>query len=296
MKVNFSLASVIMLLIVVVYAICASAIKTGLQFAPPLLFGTLRAFLAAIFLLAWLVLTGQRFFPTRIEWPKILQVGIAATTIGYGMMFISPGRTSAGIASVLGNLQPLFTIVLAAVLLKEYPRRKDVAALLLGIFGITLISFFDFSGKSTFELAGMGAALLASGGAAAGSVLMKKLSVDSNILRITAWQLLIGAILLWLWSLSVENNRSIVWSPAFIAILLFLAIIGTAVPTAVWYYLIQSHPVGKLSLFFFLIPVFGLLMASLVFRETLRSNEVMGLVFIVLSALIIAINSKEQTA
>ncbi len=283
-----------MLLIAVDYAICASAIKTGLQFAPPLLFGTLRAFLAAILLLGWLVLTRQRFFPTRTEWPKILQVGIAATTIGYGMMFISPGKTSAGIASILGNLQPLFTIVLAAMFLKEYPRRKDVAVLLLGIAGIALISVFNFSGTA-FELVGMGAALLASGGAAVGNILMKNLSVDSNVLRITAWQLLIGAVPLWLWSLFVENNRSIVWNPAFVVILLFLVIIGTAVPTVVWYNLIQSHPVGKLSLFFFLIPVFGLLISSLVFRETLRSNEVVGLVFIGLSGLINAINNKEQT-
>lgn len=294
MKVNFSLTSFIMLLIAVDYAICASAIKTGLQFAPPLLFGTLRAFLAAILLLGWLVLTRQRFFPTRTEWPKILQVGIAATTIGYGMMFISPGKTSAGIASILGNLQPLFTIVLAAMFLKEYPRRKDVAVLLLGIAGIALISVFNFSGTA-FELVGMGAALLASGGAAVGNILMKNLSVDSNVLRITAWQLLIGAVPLWLWSLFVENNRSIVWNPAFVVILLFLVIIGTAVPTVVWYNLIQSHPVGKLSLFFFLIPVFGLLISSLVFRETLRSNEVVGLVFIGLSGLINAINNKEQT-
>lgn len=280
-----------MLLIAIVYAVCASLIKIGLQFAPPLLFGTLRAFLAAVLLLGWLLWTKQRFFPTKSEWMKILLVGIAATTIGYGMMFISPGRTSAGIASVLGNLQPLFTIVLAALLLKEYPRKKDVVALLIGIIGISLISFFDFSNKSVFGFAGMAAALLASGGTAVGNVLMKKSSLNFNIMRVTAWQLLIGAVPLWFWSLSVESRR-VVWNPEFMAILLFLVVIGTAIPTVIWFNLIQSHPVGKLSLFFFLVPVFGLLVASLIFRETLKINEISGLILIVLSTALVVSNNK----
>jgi len=69
-----------------------------------------------------------------------LALAATVTTITFGGMFLSPGRTGAGIASVLGNTQPFITIVLAALFLAEKITRGKLLVLLAGLIGVGLIS------------------------------------------------------------------------------------------------------------------------------------------------------------
>jgi drug/metabolite transporter (DMT)-like permease len=97
----------------IVYALCFSLIKAGLAFAPPLLFGGLRAFIGGVALLGITLALRQPLLSRRTEWGGLFALALASTTLAYGAMFLSPRRTGAGIASVLGNMQPLMTAALA---------------------------------------------------------------------------------------------------------------------------------------------------------------------------------------
>jgi drug/metabolite transporter (DMT)-like permease len=55
-------------------------------------------------------------------------------------MFESAGRTGAGLASVLGNLQPLVVIAIAAAVLAEPVTKDKAAALAVGLLGVTLMT------------------------------------------------------------------------------------------------------------------------------------------------------------
>lgn len=102
-----------------IYALCYTAIKFGLAYSPPLIFGGMRAFYGGLALLGLLMALRQPFFPDRQEWGAIVLVGLVSTTLNFAAMFLSPGFTGAGIASVLGNLQPLAALLLAAIFLGE---------------------------------------------------------------------------------------------------------------------------------------------------------------------------------
>lgn len=158
----------------VIFAVCFTAIKAGLAFAPPLLFGGLRALIGGAILLLVLVALRAPLLPARRYWPLVLAVAATSTTIGFGAMFLSPGRTGAGIASVLGNTQPLFALVLAAFFLGERATRGRLVALLLGLGGVTLISYPALAGADAYGISGAVLALAASAGMATGSVLVKR--------------------------------------------------------------------------------------------------------------------------
>ena len=102
-----------------IYPVCYAAIKFGLTYSPPLIFGGMRAFFGGLALLAILLFMRQPVVPNRRDWGAIVLVGLVSTTLNFAAMFLSPGFTAAGIASVLGNLQPLAALLLAAIFLGE---------------------------------------------------------------------------------------------------------------------------------------------------------------------------------
>ncbi len=108
-----------MLVVIAPMAVCYPAIKTDLAIATPLQFTGERTLLGGLLLLFVLVLRQQPLWPQARLARWILPLGVMATTFIFGAMFASPAETGAGVASVLGNTQPLIISVLAALFLGE---------------------------------------------------------------------------------------------------------------------------------------------------------------------------------
>jgi len=260
-----------------IYAVCFAAIKAGLPFMPPLRFAGLRALIGGGALLGLMAILCRPLLPPRRSWPGIVALGISSTTLAFGAMFLSPGRTGAGIASVLGNTQPLIVPALAAVFLRERMTRGKWIALALGLIGVVLIASPALAGPDTYGMAGPALALTASGGLAVGSVIVKRIGFTIDLLGLTAWQLTLGSLPLLAVSIVVEDTAVVVWNATLVGLLLFLAIIGTAFATAIWYWLIRQDDVGRLTMFFFLVPVFGLAIATFTFGEAISLWEGAGI-------------------
>jgi drug/metabolite transporter (DMT)-like permease len=270
----------IVLALTAIYAVCFAVIKAGLPFAPPLRFAALRGFIGGAALLGVVVARRQPLLPTRQSWPWIIAIGFTATTIAFGAMFLSPGRTGAGIASVLGNTQPVIVPALAAIFLGERMTRGKWAALAFGMIGVTLIASPALTGAGAYGIVGPAIALAASGGLAVSNIIVKRMRPQIDILTLTAWQLIVGGLPLFAASAVLERDAAIVWSAAFVGLLLFLALIGTAFANTVWYWLIRRDDVGRLTMFFFLVPVFGLGIAALAFGEAISLREGAGVLVI----------------
>jgi drug/metabolite transporter (DMT)-like permease len=69
---------------------------------------------------------------------------------------------------------------------------------------------------------------------------------------------------------------SITWQPAFLGLLAFLGLVGTAFTLSLWYWLIQRGDVGSLSLLLFAVPLIGLVLAAVFFGERIGGVEMMG--------------------
>jgi len=265
-----------------IYAVCFVLIKAGLAFAPPLIFGGLRALIGGGALIVLLLVLRRPLLPPRESWSGVVALALTATTVGFGAMFLSPGRTGAGIASVLGNAQPLLVVTLAAAVLGEPMTRGKWLTLALGMTGVTLIAWQALVGPGADGISGAALALTASAGAAVGSVIFKRMRVTTGLLAITAWQLILGSLPLLAASALTERSLPVAWSLAFVGQLSFLALAGTSFVNAAWYWLVQRGEVSRLAVYLFLVPVFGLGMAALALGERLSAWESMG------SALIVA--------
>ena len=264
--------------LVAVYAPCFAAIKAGIAYAPPLLFGGLRAAIAGVALFAVAAASRRPLLLDRRGWYWLPALALTGTTIAFGVMFAAPGRTDAGIASVLGNTQPLFALALAAVFLAEPLTRVKLAALALGLGGVTLVSSGALAGPGAYGVSGPLLALAASASVAANSVIVKRMGTRPDVLALTAWQLLFGGAPLLAGFAAFERGATVDWSGTFLALLLFLALAGTALAIPVWYWLVQREEVGRLTLFLFLVPVAGLALAAALFGERVSLIEGSGVV------------------
>jgi drug/metabolite transporter (DMT)-like permease len=294
-KLSWAVRTVLMIVVTASVAICFPVIKAGLVFSPPLKFAGLRTLLAGLALLAVTPLMGQRIWLPKRLLLWVLPLGIIATTLTFGSMFLSPMFTTTAVASVLGNTQPLAVIVLAAIFLSEPFTRWKACAVLLGLTGILLIGVRATGDQGSNSLFGAALALLSSVGAAFGSIMFKKLGPGKNLIALTGWQMVAGSLPLFGLSILMERHRPIQWSMVFAEILLVLALVGSALATIVWVWLLQKYEAGGLSLYLFLTPVFALGTAYATFREPLSLLQSGGVAFILAGIAIELLHPKLET-
>ena len=262
-----------MLVVVLVWAACFVVIKAGLGDAPPLFSAALRALVAGAPLGLVAARLG-RLGPPRGAWGWLALLGLANTTLGLAGMYLSVGRAGAAIPAVLANTQALLVAPFATWFFGERLTRGTAAGLLLGFSGVSLTVA---PGGAPLGTPGGGLlALLASAGIAGGSVIVKHIGPRVDFLTATAWQYLLGALPLLAWAVLTEEIGQTTWSLALLGGLLFLGLAGSAGASLVWFLLLQRDELISLTAYTFLTPVVGLLLAVLLFGESLRPLGALG--------------------
>lgn len=99
-----------------------------------------RSLVATLTLLPLMLLKGQ--WPVfRQYWGHIMVIGLISTALPFSFLSISTQYTSAGFASILNALTPLFSALVAWLWLKEYLTPVAVIGILLGFAGVMVMVF-----------------------------------------------------------------------------------------------------------------------------------------------------------
>ena len=102
-------------------------IHVGLDELPPLLFNTLRFALAAV---PALFFVGR---PT-VAFRWILLVAVVLAVVKFSLLFMGmDAGMPAGLSSVVLQSQAIFTVIIAATLLRERPRPVQIAGLVIAL-------------------------------------------------------------------------------------------------------------------------------------------------------------------
>src|SRR5215212_259795 len=117
----------LVVLVTAVWGVNFVVIHVGLDHFPPLLFNALRFTLMAV---PAIFLVGR----PRVPWRFLLGV------VKFGLLFVSLDLgMPAGLSSLLLQLQVIFTIVFAGFVLRERPRREQVAGAAVAFAGLAVI-------------------------------------------------------------------------------------------------------------------------------------------------------------
>jgi drug/metabolite transporter (DMT)-like permease len=250
--------------------------KQALAYAPPFAFAAERSIGGALALFLALKLMGR---PLKLVAPgPTLAIGLFQIT---GFMALStwalveggPGKTA-----VLIFTMPIWTLLLAWPILGERIRGTQWLAAASTLTGLVLIIEPWNMHTSLFsKFLGVMAALCW----AIGTVLIKRLRSRQQVdlLSLTTWQMLLGAVPLILLALVVPEHPTD-WSATYIGILIFMSVVSTAMCWWLWITLLDRVPAWEASLSVLGTPVVAIVSARLTLGEDFSFGEVTGILLI----------------
>ena len=131
-----------------------------------------------------------------------------------------------------------------------------------------------------FTLAGEGAIFFSTIAYAFSSVFVKKFSQRFNPVMLSAYQFVIGGIVLMAAGGFMGGHITKV-TPAGIGLLVYLAMVSV-VAYSLWGILLKYNPVSRVTVFGFMNPVFGVLLSALLLGEKDQASGILGLLSLLL--------------
>jgi drug/metabolite transporter (DMT)-like permease len=186
---------------------------------------------------------------------------------------------SAGITAVVVSLQPVLVSLLAIALLGEKLRSSQVAGLVLGLIGVTLLlapKILQGDASLVFSTAGVLAAVVALIGSVWGTLEQKRYGSDLPILYGLAFQYTVSGILLGILAITTES-MIIEWSIQFVAVLLWI-VLGVSIGSVVLlFYLLRKGTAGSVSSLLYLGTPLAATFGYIFFDEHISSVGAIGM-------------------
>lgn len=250
------------LLVALIWGLNFVVIDVGLDEFPPLLFSALRFLVAA---LPALFFVG----PPRVAWRWVLLLGLGLGVVKFGLLFGGMhAGAPAGLSSLVLQSQALFTVVFAAVLLKERPTPVRLLGTGIALAGIVLV-IADFGADSP-----VGALLMVVGAAAVWSLtnIATRYAAPPDMLRFMVWVSAVPILPLIALSALVEGVEPGLHALANLDLagagaVLYVGWLATLVGFGIWGYLLRFYPATAVAPFSLLVPIFGMSSAALFLGE-----------------------------
>lgn len=252
------------LIAVITWGINFVVIKIGLQGLPPVLFTASRFIFSALPLVFFVS------FP-KTSWKWVVAYGMFQFAFQFTLLFcgIKLGFP-AGLASLVMQLQAFITMGLAVVIMGEKPQFVQVLGALIALSGMALVAM-HLEAQATI----IGFLLVVAGAVcwSIANIVTKKIGVV-NPLAMVVWGSAIASPPLLLASYMMEGMDA--WQTAYaqlnwtsIGAIAYQSYPNTIVGFGIWSWLMRKYPAATIAPFTLLVPVVGMLTASIVLGETL---------------------------
>jgi drug/metabolite transporter (DMT)-like permease len=267
--------------------------KIALRDCGPFTFAALRSMLGAFVLFPLLPLKeGSAAPPKAIA--GIILLGLFQTAGFLGFTFWALVEGGAGKTAVLVYTMPFWVLILARLFLGERILGVQWPAVLLSFAGLLLIfePWHARGGLFPEVLAVMAGIFWA-----VSVIMAKRLLKRENIslLRLTAWQMLFGAIPLLIVAFIVPEGP-VSWTSSFVAALLYNVIPGNAIAWFLWLYILETLPAGVAGMGSLAIPLVGVISAWLQLGERPGPFEAAGMLLIGLALIILSVYALHAAA
>ncbi len=260
-----------------------------------LIFAGLRFTAAGImvFLTVWIA---DKKLPklNKSDMLPVTVLGLVQTAAQYIFTYIGIGFTSGTNTSIITACASFFTVLSVPLFFKS--DRLTVFKIFGCVMGFAGVIAINWGGTpSTDTLFGDIMILLSTVSAASGNIISKKVAVGRNPFRVTAFQLIIGGLVLLTagficgGKLSFDNLNSIL-------ILLWLAFVSAAA-FSLWTALLKYHDASRISIFNLLVPVFGTVLSGIMLGESIfRIETLVSLVLISLGIVLVNLRGRQKNA
>lgn len=261
--------------------------------ASTILFAGIRFTLAGIITVLIYSIARKKFlYPKKENIGKVATVALFQTIIQYIFFYVGLSNTSGVKGTIASGSNAFFAMLIASLIFKQEKLTfKKVFACLIGFAGIVLVNLNGLDFNMNFT--GDAFVLFSAIAYAFSSVLIKIYSKSEDPVVISGWQFIIGGIVMIIIGLAFGGVVAFSGVKA-VAVLVYLSFLS-AIAYSLWGILLKHNPVSKVTIYSFMIPVFGVILSNLMLSEQSNVSPVNLLITLVLvCAGIIILNYKKE--
>lgn len=245
---------------------------------PPFTSRTCTGLLGAAIAFAIAALRRETILPHREQVPRLFLVALLNIAAFMGLATLSMLWLTASEAVIITNTLPLWTGLLAWLLLGERPNAARIGGLVLGAAGVLVLTAAQPLKLSIAMLPGVACALGAAVLFALGTVLTKRAPLSLPLVAGVAWQVLIASGLMLALSLALEHPNLAAVTPLGWACVLYGAVPGLCLAYLCWFRALSLLPAAVAAIGTLMTPVIAVFAAALLLGEPLGARQLTALV------------------
>lgn len=302
MEKNIKKPAVVCILALICCALWGSAfpcVKIGYELlniettGSQILFAGYRFFLAGIFtFLTGCLMEKSIIRMKKSSVPYVAGQGILQTTLQYLFFYIGMANTTGAKGSVINASNAFISIIVASLLIKtEKMTWKKALGCMIGFAGVIVINLEPGAWGSGFHFMGEGMVFICAAVYGTSSVTLKMISHREKPVTITAYQLLTGGAVLAAAGFLAGGSIS-GFTVKSSLLFVYMALLST-VSFTIWSTLLKYNPVGKVTIYGFTIPVFGVAFSAVFLDEQVFSLKNLAALILVSIGIIIVNKSSE---
>ena len=252
------------------------AIKVGYRFfeiaaddsASQILFAGLRFSLSGLLVLVFASLTRKKaLLPTRSSIRPILVLALFQTVLQYLFFYIGLAHAAGTRSSIINGSSAFLAILISALIFRqESLTGRKITGCLLGLAGVVLVNLGGGSAGFDMSLTGEGFILFATTAYAMSTVLIRRFSQKNDPVLLSGAQFFAGGLILAVFGFAFGGRISVI-TPAGLTLFVYLVFLSAAAYT-LWSVLLKNNPVSRISVYSFMIPVFGVILSAVFLRES----------------------------
>jgi drug/metabolite transporter (DMT)-like permease len=258
---------------------------------PPYVVGSARFLISGTLLLAWCALTGKQIRLNRLDFFRLLTIGVLLLSVSNIAVMWAEEYVPSGLAALVVALVPIFVVALEAWVFRvgRMPAR-GLAGLALGIAGLlTLLWPKIVSGTRLGRLELLGAAILAGASLtwSLGSILSHRWTLSVDVFTAAAWQMTLAGLVNATIALATGKFRHAHWTPQGLGAIAYLVVCGSLLGFTAYIWLLEHVPPPKVATYAYVNPVVAVFLGWLLLHEKVDAFMLAGTVIIIASVALV---------
>jgi len=202
---------------------------------------------------------------------------ISGTSLYIAMSFVywAAQHIPSGWISVVFGLSPIFTSVIASMILKDSRLSgMRLTGMSIGLVGLMVV-FIEGVSISTLTMLGIAATVISAAAQSIGSVFIKQQQPDFHPIAITAGSIVVALPLFMLNCIVLGGWPDTIPLKSALSIL-YLGLLGSAIGFPLYFYLLKNLTPERVAIVTLITPVTALMLGALFNDEIISSKVVLG--------------------
>ncbi|HTJ25675.1 MAG TPA: DMT family transporter [Candidatus Limnocylindria bacterium] len=250
--------------------------KIGVLGSSPLWFLVFRFAFSGVVALAIALAVGARLPRKARDWAAVAVLGVLGNALYLGFTYEALRHIASGIGAIVASTNPLVLALIAPVVLRERLGGLKLVGLALGFGGVLAIVLVRL-GSGTADPLDVGLAFCGVLASVAATIVFKKWCGGLDLRAVTGLQLLAAGVTLVPFAFASEGLPHATWTPAFVVSFFYAALVMSVGASLLWFWLLTHGEASRVSAYYFLTPVFGLVFSALLLHEPVGLRDAGGL-------------------